>query len=313
MSERPEDEEEPKIKNFDGKPDFEPSEKSLRIPDNVLVEQALAAEFVEVCRNPIEGIFVSPSAKNKYIWFGVIFVRKGIFGGGIFRFKLLIPSDFPDTSELPKVIFNLTIFHPLICTKSKELCLTRSFPDGWKKDKHNLRRVLVVIQRSFYSYDVDSDKCINPEASVLYKEHRDKFREISKECVEASRSMVYDDVADQSDDCNGIRLLPWDALIHKSAREKMIRVGEGAKVQGTAADFRREHIFSKMGLQVQEIVGRSYPHSYSWFDPAEMSVITKYDDVQVAQISPVTSARLDREKHGIEPLDLSMVSVEECV
>ncbi|CAO4382623.1 unnamed protein product [Caenorhabditis nigoni] len=284
---------------------------SLMIPNNILVEQALAAEFVEVCRNPIEGIFVSPSAKNKFAWYGVIFVRKGIFGGGIFRFKIEIPLEFPETSELPKVIFNQTIFHPLICIKSKELCLKRSFPDGWKSEKHSLRRVLIVLQRSFYSYDVDSDKCINPEASVLYKEHREKFREIAKECVEASRAMVYDDVADQEDDSNGIRLLPWDALIHKTAREKMILVGEGSRNQGTAADFRRDHIFSKMGLQVNEIVGRSYPMAYSWFDPEEMTVITKYDDVQVSQISPVTSARLDREKHGIEPLDLSIISVEE--
>ncbi|PIC30604.1 hypothetical protein B9Z55_021795 [Caenorhabditis nigoni] len=265
------------------------------IPENILVEQALAAEL-----------------KTKVsAWFGVIFVRKGIFGGGIFRFKIEIPSEFPETSDLPKVIFNQTIFHPLICIKSKVLCLKRSFPDGWKSEKHSLRRVLIVLQRSFYSYDVDSDKCINPEASVLYKEHREKFREIAKECVEASRAMVYDDVADQEDDSNGIRLLPWDALIHKTAREKMILVGEGSRNQGTAADFRRDHIFSKMGLQVNEIVGRSYPMAYSWFDPEEMTVITKYDDVQVSQISPVTSARLDREKHGIEPLDLSIISVEE--
>ncbi|ULT92587.1 hypothetical protein L3Y34_009994 [Caenorhabditis briggsae] len=283
----------------------------LTIPKNILMEQALAAEFVEVCRNPIEGIFVSPSAKNKFAWFGVIFVRKGIFGGGIFRFNIEIPLEFPESSELPKVIFNQTIFHPLICIKSKELCLKRSFPDGWKSEKHSLSRVLIVLQRSFNSYDVDSDKCINPEASVLYKEHRDKFREIAKECVEASRAMVYDDVAEQEDDSNGIRLLPWDALIHKTAREKMILVGEGSRSQGTAAGFRRDHVFSKMGLQVNEIVGRSYPMAYSWFDPEEMTVITKYDDVQASQISPVTSARLDREKHGIEPLDLSIISVEE--
>ncbi|CAP21013.2 Protein CBG24392 [Caenorhabditis briggsae] len=123
--------------------------------------------------------------------------------------------------------------------------------------------------------------------------------------------MVYDDVAEQEDDSNGIRLLPWDALIHKTAREKMILVGEGSRSQGTAAGFRRDHVFSKMGLQVNEIVGRSYPMAYSWFDPEEMTVITKYDDVQASQISPVTSARLDREKHGIEPLDLSIISVEE--
>lgn len=308
---------EPNGYHVEGKEDGEEEEEdgqqqpSLRIPENILVEQALAAEFVEVCRSPIDGIFVSPSARNKFAWFGVIFIRKGIFGGGIFRFKIEIPLDFPTSSNLPKVIFNQNIFHPLICSKTKELCLSRSFPDGWKREKHSLRRVLVVVQRSFYSYDIETDKCINSEASVLYKEHRDKFREIAKECVQSSRSMVYDDVTDQEEDSNGIRLLPWDALIHKTAREKMVQVGAGSKTQGTSADFRRDHVFSKMGLQVSEIVGRNYPQSYSWFDPEEMTVVTKYDDVKVPEISPVTSARMDREKHGIEPLDLSVISIED--
>lgn len=286
-------------------------ENAVMIPVNILVEQALAAEFVEICRNPIDGIFVSPSASNKFVWFGVIFIRKGIFGGGIFRFKINIPLDFPVSSDLPTVTFTQSIFHPLICHKSKELCLTRSFPDGWKRDKHSLRRVLVVLQRSFYSYDVDTDKCINSEASVLYKEHRDKFREIAKECVEASRAMVYENWEDLDGDFNGIKLLPWDALKHKEFREKMVQIGNGNKHQGTAADFRRTHIFTKMGLQIGEIVGKSYPQSYTWFDPNEMTVITKYDDAKAPEISPITSARLDREKHGIEPLDLSVMSIEE--
>ncbi|EGT41615.1 hypothetical protein CAEBREN_02029 [Caenorhabditis brenneri] len=173
-------------------------------------------------------------------------------------------------------------------------------------------RVPIINLRSFYSYDVDSDKCINSEASVLYKEHRDKFREIAKECVEASRAMVYDDVEEEKEDCNGIKLLPWDALKHKAVREKMVQIGSGSKFQGTAADFRRD-IFSKMGLQIGEIVGKSYPQSYSWFDPQEMTVITKYDDVKHTEVSPITSARMDREKHGIEPLDLSMMSLEESI
>lgn len=64
----------------------------------------------------------------------------------------------------------------------------------------------------------------------------------------------------------------------------MLQIGDNSRFQGTAADFRREHIFSKMGLQVSEIVGKSYPNSYSWFDPAEMTVITKYDDVDLSQV-----------------------------
>jgi len=30
------------------------------------------------------------------VWYGVIFIRQGIYQEGIFRFKLFIPDNFPD-------------------------------------------------------------------------------------------------------------------------------------------------------------------------------------------------------------------------
>lgn len=30
------------------------------------------------------------------VWFGVIFIRSGIYEDGIFRFNIFLPEDFPD-------------------------------------------------------------------------------------------------------------------------------------------------------------------------------------------------------------------------
>lgn len=35
------------------------------------------------------------------MWFGVLIVRCGVFSGGIFRFVLTIPDDFPENTEVP--------------------------------------------------------------------------------------------------------------------------------------------------------------------------------------------------------------------
>lgn len=35
------------------------------------------------------------------VWFGVVFVRKGVYQGGVFRFTLFIPENFPDTKSPP--------------------------------------------------------------------------------------------------------------------------------------------------------------------------------------------------------------------
>ncbi|CAI5451616.1 unnamed protein product [Caenorhabditis angaria] len=291
----------------------------LRFSDDVLLKHALASEYAEVCRHPVDGIFVTPSQKDDFCWFGVIFIRKGIFGGGVFRFTIKIPTDFPTTKSLPEVIFENSIFHPLIEWKTKVLDLTRSFPDGWKCEKHNLLRVLIVVQRIFFSYEFDCDRCINPEAAILYKEHKDKFKEMAKDVVEISRSQVYDD-PQNPDDSNSISLTPWDPSIHEKTRKKMMIIGKSGLGNGgvgedqkttSAAEFRREREIRENGAVMIELVGKHFPKTYSWFDPEEMTVLTRDDKKCIS--SHLSSARMDREKHGIEPLDLSAISPTQSV
>lgn len=69
-----------------------------------------------IAKNPIEGVYVTPSSSNPLgnqsalvikiiygciVWFGVLIVRCGVFSGGIFRFVLTIPDDFPENTEVP--------------------------------------------------------------------------------------------------------------------------------------------------------------------------------------------------------------------
>jgi len=54
-----------------------------------------------VVKNFIEGVYVTPGAESPLVWFGLLVVRTGIFYGGLFRFTITIPEEFPDTNEIP--------------------------------------------------------------------------------------------------------------------------------------------------------------------------------------------------------------------
>lgn len=124
-------------------------------------KKSLFSFSVELCRSPVDDVFVTicPTKKSSKfnpnlalfvyicsVFHGVIFVRKGLFGGGIFRFNVSIPDDFPNTMALPTVIFEKDIFHPSIEMKTRIFDLNKSFPDGWKPNRHSLRRVIIVVQ-----------------------------------------------------------------------------------------------------------------------------------------------------------------------
>ncbi|CAG8464540.1 1372_t:CDS:2 [Cetraspora pellucida] len=65
--------------------------------DECFRKMDLMIEFTNL-RNPRHcpsGVYVMPSADNFYIWYGVLFVHKGYYKGGVFKFKLNIPIEYP--------------------------------------------------------------------------------------------------------------------------------------------------------------------------------------------------------------------------
>lgn len=41
------------------------------------------------------------------MWYGVIFVRSGTYGGGVFRFHLTLPEKFPDDTVPVSFFFDI--------------------------------------------------------------------------------------------------------------------------------------------------------------------------------------------------------------
>ncbi|CAK5008596.1 unnamed protein product [Meloidogyne enterolobii] len=160
-------------------------------------------EYDAVVKNFIEGVYVTPGAESPLVWFGLLVVRTGIFYGGLFRFTITIPEEFPDTNEIPIVQFEESLFHPLINPKNNCVDLTRFFPSGWQRDRNHIYQVITATQGIFFRCQCEPSQAANPEASILLKENRSKFVQLAHNAVRRSRTQIY--ALPSSDDQNAIR------------------------------------------------------------------------------------------------------------
>ena len=119
------------------------------------------------------------------LWYGVIFVRRGLYGGGIFKFKYQLPPDYPGEGTRPTVTFTSRVFHPLVDPEVRmrpalaklshltrlrmqngELELFSKFPK-WDPELHYTVSVLTYIKKIFYSKDFSTDGALNEVANEL--------------------------------------------------------------------------------------------------------------------------------------------------
>ncbi|KAL1123988.1 hypothetical protein AAG570_001758, partial [Ranatra chinensis] len=83
------------------------------------------------------------------VWFGVVFIRSGVYCGGVFRFNVFLPETFPESTR-PRVVFESDIYHPLVDAETREVDLRVGFPD-WKSRIHHLWQVLQYVRDMFYN------------------------------------------------------------------------------------------------------------------------------------------------------------------
>lgn len=136
------------------------------------LEYSLLAEFTLVVKQKLPGVYVQPSYRSALVWFGVIFIRHGLYQDGVFKFTVYIPDNYPD-GDCPRLLFDIPIFHPLVDSTSGELDVKRAFAK-WKRNHNHIWQVLMYARRVFYKIDTTSP--LNPEAAVLYEKDVQFFK-----------------------------------------------------------------------------------------------------------------------------------------
>jgi len=155
--------------------------KSLGGFGPVLQEYSLTSEFKLVQQQRFAGVYVTIA--QQLVWDGIIFVRQGVYQGGIFRFKIHIPEDHP-SNLAPTVYFDSVVFHPQIDALTGEVNIKKYFPT-WYPDKSRLWHVVKVVDEMFTSADLVDPS--HPAAAELYTADQATFEQRVSECIMLSK------------------------------------------------------------------------------------------------------------------------------
>uniref|UniRef100_A0A2K6S296 AKT-interacting protein n=1 Tax=Saimiri boliviensis boliviensis TaxID=39432 RepID=A0A2K6S296_SAIBB len=173
------------------------------------LEYSLLAEFTLVVKQKVLGVYVQPSYRSALMWFGVIFIRHGLYQDGVFKFTVYIPDNYPD-ADCPRLVFDIPNFHPLVDPTSGELDVKRAFVK-WRRNHNHVWQVFMYIETA---------SPLNPEAVVLYEKGIQLFKSQVVDSVKVCTARLFDQP--KIEDPYAISLSPWNPSVHDGAREKML-------------------------------------------------------------------------------------------
>jgi ubiquitin-protein ligase len=153
----------------------------------------LSIEYKHLKQHCPGGVYLIPSFDNIRHFHGVIFVRRGAFTNGIFKFTLECDPKYNDRNLHPKVTFSSYVYNPLVNADTGEVDLTIAYPE-WDPSKHYLVTVLIYLKRIFYLKDYnegEAERYPNQEALRLFKTDMEGYRRRVQECVKESQRAVY--------------------------------------------------------------------------------------------------------------------------
>ena len=119
------------------------------------------------------------------VWYGLMFVRGGLYKGAIFKFTLLIPANYPDggcpvsllKNEIsvnvifffPIIVFQefdfqAGVYHPMVDLETGELETKKEF-QRWRRDINHIYHLLTFARKIFYQ--ISTLYAVNTEAADL--------------------------------------------------------------------------------------------------------------------------------------------------
>ncbi|KAL3897893.1 MAG: hypothetical protein SGCHY_003110 [Lobulomycetales sp.] len=132
------------------------------------------------------GLYVMPLPDNLYLWHGTLFIHRGYYKGGVYKFIIEIPQSYPDSA--PKVTFITDMFHPLIDPKTRVFNLAQQFPQ-WRPRKDYICHLLHYIKNCFKEAVLSSlhaQHCVNYESFNLFTTDRNSFVKLAGQCAQLS-------------------------------------------------------------------------------------------------------------------------------
>jgi ubiquitin-protein ligase len=125
--------------------------KILESSTQHLKDFKLAIEFKSLTRNSPAGVYVIPELDSIRNLHGVVFVRRGLYREGVFRFQISLPLEYNDVGTHPEVFFTPPVYNPLINPMTGRLDLKQDESmKEWHPDRHSILTAITFIKKIFY-------------------------------------------------------------------------------------------------------------------------------------------------------------------
>jgi len=139
------------------------------------------------------GMYVMPSYDSVLTWHGTIFARQGLYRGGVFKFEMYLPADYPES--MPDLRFITTLFHPLVDPINGRVDMGAFFPE-WRAGRDYASCALPHLHRALLRREYlvgGSRQPLNPEAKELFIKDQAAFAERAAACASQSLQRLHID------------------------------------------------------------------------------------------------------------------------
>lgn len=167
--------------------------------EQAMRDYKLSIEYKHLKSHCPGGVFIVPSLDDIRLFHGVIFIRRGAFTNGIFKFTLTCPQNYNDVNTHPKVVFSSYVYNPHVHPRTGEVDITIPYPD-WQPYKHFLVTVLTYIKKIFYIKDFndlseeEQLRLPNQEAYRMFLTDQEGYRRRVVECVRETQRCTYQSI-----------------------------------------------------------------------------------------------------------------------
>jgi len=165
--------------------------------EQALRDYKVTIEYKHLKNHAPGGVYLVPSLTDLRHFHGVIFVRRGPYTNGIFKFELRLPPKYNDVDAWPVITFSSPVYNPHVDPKTGVLDLRSAYPT-WDPHRHYLVTVLTYLKKIFYMKTFpDGDSAVaNPLARDQAANDPAEYRRRVDDCVRQSQRAVFVNAVD---------------------------------------------------------------------------------------------------------------------
>jgi ubiquitin-protein ligase len=164
--------------------------------EQALRDYKVTIEYKHLKSHAPGGVYLVPTLTDLRLFHGIIFVRRGPFTNGVFKFQLALPRLYNDKDQHPVIAFSTPVYNPHVDYESGLLDISAAYP-VWDPSRHYLVTVLTFLKKIFYAKTF-TDAVANKEAKTLQQTDAAAYRAKVDACVRESQRQVFVNDADST-------------------------------------------------------------------------------------------------------------------